>query len=176
VLFNSDFFKNARFSKIKNPAEVVVGTLRLVGGAHFPAPGIGNLSRQAGYMGQELLNPPSVEGWHTGAEWINSGTLMKRINFAADMMSDVSRPGVQSIVNRVREQGDLGPEQLVDVCLDLMGPMEVTETTRQQLVGHAAEGGVLAWAKEGQDENENASNRVAEMLQLIVATREYQYA
>ena len=174
TLFLSDFFKQARFSKIKSPAEMVISTLRLVGGFEFPAPGIGNLSKQPGYMGQELLNPPSVEGWHTGAEWINSGTLMKRINFAADMMSDVSRPGVQSIVNRVREHGDLGPEQLVDLCLDLMGPMEVTETTRQQLVGHAAEGGVLTWSEGGQDQN--AANRVAEMLQLIVATREYQYA
>ena len=27
------------------------------------------------YMGQDLLNPPSVEGWHTGKEWINSGSL-----------------------------------------------------------------------------------------------------
>ena len=77
-------------------------------------------------------------------------------------------------MNRVREQGDLGPEQLVDLCLDLMGPMEVTETTRQQLVGHADEGGVLTWSEGGQDHN--AANRVAEMLQLIVATREYQYA
>src|SRR6266852_4457181 len=32
VLFNSDFFKNARYQHMKSPAEVVVGTLRLVGG------------------------------------------------------------------------------------------------------------------------------------------------
>ncbi|MFQ6029077.1 MAG: DUF1800 family protein, partial [Dehalococcoidia bacterium] len=74
TLFLSDFFKNARFAKIKSPAEVAVGTLRFVGGYEFPAPGIGNLSKEAGYMGQELLNPPSVEGWHTGAEWVNSGS------------------------------------------------------------------------------------------------------
>ena len=57
--------------------------MRLAGGFEFPGPGIGNLAKNPTYMGQELLNPPSVEGWHTGAEWINSGTLMKRINFAA---------------------------------------------------------------------------------------------
>ena len=66
VLFKSDFFKEARFARLKSPAEVVIGTLRLVGGAEFPAPGIGDMSKQAGYMGQDLLNPPSVEGWHTG--------------------------------------------------------------------------------------------------------------
>ena len=62
VLFNSDFFKNARFTKIKSPAETVVSTLRLVGGAEFPAPGIGELSRQPGYMGQELLKPAQRGG------------------------------------------------------------------------------------------------------------------
>src|SRR6266851_1316669 len=31
VLFNSSFFKNARFQHMKSPAEVVVGSLRLVG-------------------------------------------------------------------------------------------------------------------------------------------------
>ena len=36
VLFTSDFFKEARFAKIKSPAEVLVGTLRLVGGYKFP--------------------------------------------------------------------------------------------------------------------------------------------
>ncbi|HZA24632.1 MAG TPA: DUF1800 domain-containing protein, partial [Dehalococcoidia bacterium] len=122
VLFNSDFFKNARFQRLKNPAEVVVGTLKLVGGYDFPAPGIGELSKQATYMGQDLLNPPSVEGWHTGVEWINSGSLMRRINFTADLVGDVSRPGVQSIINRLQAQGDLSPEKFIDTCQDLMGP------------------------------------------------------
>jgi uncharacterized protein (DUF1800 family) len=174
VLLRSDFFKNARFSKIKSPAELVVSTLRLVGGFEFPAPGIGNRSKEPGYMGQELLNPPSVEGWHTGAEWINSGTLMKRINFAADMMGDPGRPGVQTIIDRVAASGALSPEQLVDACLDLMGPLPVTEETRGQLVGHAAESGPLAWGSPA--ETSASTQRVTEMLQLIVATREYQYA
>ncbi len=173
VLFNSDFFKEARFTKVKSPAELVVGTLRLVGGAEFPGPGIGEMSRQAGYMGQDMLNPPSVEGWHTGAEWINSGTLMRRVNFAAEMIADVSRPGVQAIVNRVRQQGELSPEGLVDTCLDLMGPLDVNQETRQELVDHSAEGGTLRWASE--QESRSSTHRVTEMLQLIVSLRDYQY-
>ena len=123
-------------------------------------------------MGQELLNPPSVEGWHTGPEWINSGALMKRINFTADMVGDVTKPGVLSIVDRVRSQGDLSSESFVDACLDLMGPMEVTEETRQELVEHAGESGILGW---GADLDGVSTERVGEMLQLIVSTREYQY-
>ena len=48
VMLNSDAFKNARKTRVKSPAEVVAGTLRLVGGADFPVPGYGELSRAAG--------------------------------------------------------------------------------------------------------------------------------
>ena len=171
VLFNSDFFKNARYARLKNPAEVVVGTMKLVGGYGFPAPGIGELSRQAQYMGQDLLNPPSVEGWHTGVEWINSGSLMRRINFTADLVGDVERPGVQSIVNRLKAQGELSPEAFVDTCLDLMGPLEVNAETRQELIDHTGASGALTWNSEPQ-----AAERVSELLQLIVSLRDYQYA
>ena len=173
TLFRSDFFKNAQFAKIKSPAEVVVGTLRFVGGYRFPGPGIGNLAKEPGYMGQDLLNPPSVEGWHTGTEWINSGSLMKRINFSADMMGDTSKPGVQAIIGRLRDQGELDPDEFVDTCLDLMGPLAVDQANRQQLVDHAQETGDLRWATEAQ--SEQSVQRVGEMLQLVVSLREYQY-
>jgi hypothetical protein len=174
VLFNSDFFKNARFARLKSPAEVVVGTMKLVGGYDFPAPGIGEMSRQANYMGQDLLNPPSVEGWHTGVEWINSGSLMRRINFTADLVGDTSRPGVQSLINRLKGHGDLSAEAFVDACLDLMGPLEVNEETRQELVDHASTGGALKWGTD--QEAKESILRVSEMLQLIVSLRDYQYA
>ena len=63
------------------------------------------LSRQVSYMGQELLNPPSVEGWHTGPEWINSGSIMTRTNFFTDMISDADRPGIQAIIGALQERG-----------------------------------------------------------------------
>jgi len=174
VLFLSDFFKDARFTKIKSPAEVVVGTLRLVGQDKLPPPGIGDLSKQTGYMGQELLNPPSVEGWHTGVEWINSGSLMKRINFVADMLGDISRPGVQRIVDRLQAQGNLGPEELVDRCLELVGPIKAGAATHEQLVEHSAQGGELKWDTEKDVAASTA--RVGELLQLIASVKEFQYS
>jgi len=174
VLFNSDFFKNARFAKIKSPAEVVVGSLRLVGGHDFPAPGIGNMARQAGYMGQDLINPPSVEGWHTGVEWVNSGALMKRINFAAGLMGDVERPGIKMIVDKLRAEGDVSPDDLVDMCLDLVGPLEVSPETRGELVDHASGEGAMTWGTA--QAVEASTQRVGQMLQLIASVSEFQYA
>ena len=174
VLFKSDFFKEARFARLKSPAEVVVGTLKLVGGAEFPAPGIGDLSRQPCYMGQDLLNPPSVEGWHTGAEWINSGSLMRRVNFTADLVGDTSRPGIQNMILRLKAQGSQSAEQLVDGCLDLMGPRDIAPESHKELVDFAAEKGDIGWGSEA--DTQASTERVGELLQLIVSLREYQYA
>ena len=174
VLFNSSFFKEARFKHLKSPAEVVVGSLRFVGGYELPRPGYGDLSMQPAYMGQDLLNPPSVEGWHTGPEWINSGSLMARINFVAGLVGDPSLPGVRAIIDRLKAKGTLSPEQLVDGCLDLLGPVEVGAETRHELVAQAKEWGQTGWASE--TSAKTADKRVGEMLQLIVATREYQFA
>src|SRR5262249_52328927 len=89
-MFNIGLFKDSRYKDLKSPAEVVVGTLRQMGGYEIAMPGYGELSMQPSYMGQDLLNPPSVEGWHTGQEWINSGSLMARINFVAEQVGNTS--------------------------------------------------------------------------------------
>ena len=153
---------------------MVVGTLRLVGGAEFPAPGIGNLSRQTGYMGQEMMNPPSVEGWHTGLEWINSGSIMRRTNFFADMVGDVDRIGVRYIIEDLKSRGELSPEEFVDRCLDLMGPLDVDPESQ---TGAGRPCGFTGAAGLGLGETGRVVDcRVSEMLQLIVALRDYQFA
>jgi hypothetical protein len=172
-MFNSDWFKAARFKHLKSPAEVVVGTLRMMGGYEIPKPGYGELSMQPSYMGQDLLNPPSVEGWHTGPEWINSGALMSRINFVAEQVGNTELPGVKSIIGRLKTHGTLQPEQLVNHCLDLLGPVEVGADTKKELVDQAKEWGQIRWDAA----HEQVSvKHCAELLQLIVATREYQFA
>jgi Protein of unknown function (DUF1800) len=174
TLFTSDFFKNARYKHMKSPAEVVVGTLRQMGGYEIAMPGYGELSMQPSYMGQDLLNPPSVEGWHTGQEWINSGSLMARINFVAEQVGNTSLPGVQAIIKRLQAMGVLEPEELVDSCLDLLGPVEVGADTKKELVEQAKEWGQIRWDTAANAKA--ATKHTGELLQLIVATREYQFA
>ena len=172
LLFNSDFFKAAQFRKVKNPTEVVVSTLRMAGDAALPSPEIYDWANHITYMGQELLNPPSVEGWHSGVEWINSGALMKRTNFVADMVNEVDRPGIRKIIEKAQEQAT-SPEVLVDACLDLLGPLQFNDGTRAELVAHAEQNGVCGG--NGKSDAESAQE-IAEILQLIVSTREYMFA
>jgi hypothetical protein len=123
-------------------------------------------------MGQDLLNPPSVEGWHTGKEWIDTGCLVERINFAAQQVADISKPGVRLIIDRLRTASPLTPERFVEMCTELVGPLTLTNDTRQALLHYARLGGDLRFGTV--EDDANAAKRVSEMLQLIVASREYQ--
>ena len=70
-----------------------------------PKPGIRDIGLQPGYMGQSILDPPSVEGWYTGQEWINSGSLLALINFVADRVADTNLPGVKNIIADMKAEG-----------------------------------------------------------------------
>ena len=179
TLFKSDFFKEAQFKKVKSPSELVAGTIKLVGTYKFPEPNeaIGALGGATSVMGQQLMNPPTVEGWHTGHEWIDGGTLNERINFAVNQLNDLSKPGVQDIVARMSAESDdgkLAPEQFVEMSLELAGHVEVDGSTREGLNRYAQAVGDLSFDTE-QDANNNAIH-IGRMLQLIVSTREYQFA
>ncbi len=174
TLFNSDFFKASMYQKVKSPTEVVVSTLRVTRDFTGPDPRLEALSREPGYMGQDILDPPSVEGWHTGKEWINSGSLVKRVNFVAERVGNVELPGVRAMVDRVAAANgpQMSPGELVDQCLDIMGPLEVSEQTRKELVAHAQTDGSVSWSKADYDKS---ARRAGEVFALIAATREYQF-
>ncbi len=170
TLFNSDFFKNARFAKVKSPAETVAGTMRLVQDFTHPKPGLHPIAMEIRYMGQDLLNPPTVEGWHTGAEWIDSGTLVERINFTADQVGNTNLPGIRAIIERLSSEGVTEPQDFVDRCLDMVGSYQLPDDTRDYLVEHIEKGGRLEAG------TEDYARRVGQTLQLIVATQEFQFA
>jgi uncharacterized protein (DUF1800 family) len=174
ALFNSEYFKSekARFARVKGPVELVVGAVRLAGSYREPTQGIEQVARQAVYMGQGLLQPPSVEGWHEGIEWVDSGALVERVNFVAHELANVENPGVRNIIGRLADDGVLSPEDFVDRCLDLMGPMEVSEETRASLVEFAAHQGDLSL--HGHQPGDEAEKRVGGLLSLASATKEFQ--
>jgi uncharacterized protein (DUF1800 family) len=177
TLFNSDYFKSekARFARVKGPIELVVGAVRMAGSYQQPTFGADQLARQSFYMGQGLLQPPSVEGWHEGPEWIDSGALVERVNFVSKEMGNVMNPGVRSIIDRLAAQGgSLTAEALVDQCLDLIGPLEVSDATREVLIEFAHKQGEVNLA--GHQPGDDAEQKVGDILRLMTATREYQLA
>jgi hypothetical protein len=97
---------------------------------------------------------------------------MSRINFVAAQIGNPDLPGVQAIISRLKAQCTKSAEQLVTNCLDLLGPVEVSANTKKELTDAAKQWGDISWDGAGA---KNAAQRAAEMLQLIAATREYQF-
>ena len=117
------------------------------------------------------MNPPTVEGWHSGREWINSGTLVERINFTAAQVGNTKLPGIMAIIDHLASEGPtISPQRLVDGCLEMLGTYELAEETRNLLIADAEQGDSLSTG------TEEFPQRVGQMLQMIVATQEFQFA
>ena len=97
-------------------------------------------------------------------EWLDTGTLMERINFASEQLGDASKPGVRAMVERIAgdDTDDAAPEALVERCLDQMGALAASDDTRSALL-------MLAGQEDGATER-----NITQMLRLAAASREFQ--
>ena len=173
ALFNSSYFQSqdSWYSKVKSPVELVAGVLRLTGEFNRPRREIIDRYFQASYMGQFLNNPPSVEGWHQGTDWLDTGTLVERVNFASQQIGDSTKPGIQAMIERIASTPNnvASPENLISVCLEEMGVISVEDDTMRVLID---------FASQGHDQPINASNdgaqKISATLQMVASTKEFQ--
>ncbi len=173
ALFNSSYFQSqdSWYSKVKSPVELVAGVLRLTGEFNRPRREIIDRYFQASYMGQFLNNPPSVEGWHQGTDWLDTGTLVERVNFASQQIGDSTKPGIQAMIERIASTPNnvASPENLISVCLEEMGVISVEEDTMKVLID---------FASQDHDQPINASNdgaqKISAALQMVASTKEFQ--
>ena len=173
VLLRSDFFKEARFERVKSPTEFVANVLKISGDYRYPDPGLESFEGTLIAMGQKLMDPPTVEGWHTGKEWIDGGTLTERVNFAVDTLSDPSKPGFQELVDELSsDEQPISPSVFVQAILDHLCRLEVSDETRATLEAHA----ITQGAPHFDDDPEGSIQKVVQMLTLAVSTREFQFS
>ena len=176
MLFNSDFFKSkaCRYKKIKSPAELVAGILRITEEFDVPRIELSERNSQISFMGQQLFNPPSVEGWHQGLEWIETGSLTERVSFVCKQLGDTSKPGIKKIVNNILGSGEekITSESCVNRCLDELGALEVSQSIRETLLEFVEDTGLSKT-------NLSADRRLAEkklstILSVVGSTPEFQ--
>jgi uncharacterized protein (DUF1800 family) len=94
ILRSKQFYSRAAYrQRIKSPVEFSAGLVRML---EVPRPALNPLALSAACdaQGQELFAPPNVEGWVGGPVWINSGTLLERTNWAADVVWGRSENGL----------------------------------------------------------------------------------
>ena len=177
-LFKSDFFKSeqARYQRVKSPAELMAGVLRLTEEFDRPKIDMNPTHLQATFMGQWLLNPPSVEGWHWGPEWIDSGALVERVNFASERLGNLDSPGVRTMVDRIATDNpsELTPEGLIEGALDVLSLTDVSEKTQSALIEFAE--AQLSEMNRSSDSESKSRQHIANVLRLVGATPEFQRA
>ncbi|MCL0054958.1 DUF1800 domain-containing protein [Dehalococcoidia bacterium] len=175
-LFNSDFFKQAQYKRVKSPAELVAGTIRLMGTNKYPEPDFSELGEYfTRVTGQALMTPPTVEGWHTGMEWIDGGTLTERVNFAVSQVEDTSSPGLRDISERLSKNSSVfSPEYMVDGCLEMMGVANSSDDVRGPLIDYVKSEGDLY--KLSEEDYEEFVRKISNILKLVVSTIDYQFA
>jgi len=121
-IFSIDAFYSTKAYRalVKSPAELTAQTLRATGA---DAKGFLAAANAMAPMGQVLFYPPNVAGWPGGTSWINSSTLLNRINFANTAAHRGSAPT---------------PVPTVDQLAANLVDGNVTSTTRDGLHAFAA--------------------------------------
>jgi len=175
ILSSSAFYSAAAFhSKIKSPVEFTVTALRTLD-APFSATN-NTLIGATRAMGQDLFNPPNVKGWPGGKTWMNTMTLVNRVNFAGSIAYEMGRRGTLSghlrrgIAAYGTAPGGLNtPEQLVDALWGMLLPgHSPTPQTRDALLGYARD--------QGNPGSVNFDAKAGGLVSLILSTPEYQLA
>ena len=78
TIFSADWFYDEKniAAKIKSPIELIAGMFRVVPTTFENTDSIVFIQRT---LGQILLNPPNVAGWNGGRSWIDSSSLLFRM-------------------------------------------------------------------------------------------------
>ena len=73
-----------RYARYAWPVEYVTRAIKEVGWQNLS---LDRVRSPLANMGQLLYEPPNVAGWHLGANWFSTGTMLARMNFAATLAS-----------------------------------------------------------------------------------------
>ena len=197
ILASRHFYSEHAFrQKIKSPVEYVLGAVKTVyEGQPPPQP----LVRRLDLMGQQLFAPPNVKGWPGGQAWLNTSTVLARVNFAqalvmGDLWNDTTRgdefqpqfepptiPGQPD----VKMPEEPPPPENVDVArltrqAKAAKPDEVVRVLIDALlpggVGDAARTKLTTFVADGKPAGDKLDRRVREAAHAILSMPEYQLA
>jgi len=132
AIFVSDefFSERAFFSLVKQPTELVVGAIRMLGGSYNQGTGdrgSNTLSQLARNMGQDLFAPPDVAGWDFNLGWVNTASMLERFNFANSYVSNrnTTNPGIFVTNDQLLSITKGSAKKTVKRYLSRLGPLSV---------------------------------------------------
>ena len=116
-------------------------------------------------MGQFPFGPPDVAGYPQGLEWAGTSPMLARYNTANSILYGAAGT---TIVNQLTQGQDVSTAaKLVDLLAAQMGPVTLTNSTRQALINYVNSGGYTGTATQVQSKTRGATH-------LLVSAPEYQ--
>ena len=161
ILLSSQFRDPASYYRRYSwPAEFVVRAIKEVGWTGFS---VNDALTPLVNMGQQLLEPPDVNGWELGRGWFTTGAMLARMNFAAQLATN------QKFNLRDAFRGEAAtPDALLETALGRLSAAPYATGSRAALLEYINAGG--AWtASEAQ-----LANKGAGVVHLIIGSGEYQ--
>jgi hypothetical protein len=134
ILTSAEFYSARAYrAKIKSPTELVAGTIRSLGIETDGNP----LLHLSDGMGQVLFNPFDVSGWPGGAAWVNSSTILQRINFGNLVATARRRTFNFDPFQEIARQGITTAEGAVDFFLSVLLDGNIPSQERNILLTYA---------------------------------------
>ena len=132
AIFTSDefFSERAFFSLVKQPVELTVGAIRMLGGTYNQGTagrGSNTLQTLSRNMGQDLFAPPDVAGWDPNLAWVNTASMLERFNFANTYLTNrnTTNPGIFVTNDQLKSITKASSKKTVKRFLSRLGPLSV---------------------------------------------------
>jgi uncharacterized protein (DUF1800 family) len=143
------------------PVEYVVRAIKETGWNGFS---VDTARTPLANMGQNLFEPPDVNGWDLGRGWFSTGAMLARMNFASTLAANQR-------FNLARDAGAFrsSADNVMGYFMSRFTPAPFDSQPRNELMSYLNAGG--SWS--GSDAQVNA--RAAGLTRLILGSAEYQF-
>ena len=169
ILTSEEFYTEQAYrSKIKSPSELIAGTIRALG---IESTVTYQVRKYMGPMGQELFNPFDVSGWPENEEWINSSTLLNRLNFVNAVAEGNRRHFDYDLVNMIDLRTMSETKDVVDHFVNILLDGEISEEEKGIYIAY------LDGLLKGEDlQTGLTKDRLASLVYLVMSSPDYQLA
>jgi uncharacterized protein (DUF1800 family) len=161
ILLSPEFRDPSNYYKRYSwPVEFVVRSIKEVGWNGFS---LNSALDPLINMGQQLFEPPDVNGWELGPGWFSTGGMLARMNFASTLAAN------QRINLRDQVRGQVtSPESLLSYMVDRLTPSEFASDSYSALLDYTRAG--PAWT--GSDNQ--LATKASGLAHLIAGSGDYQ--
>ncbi len=160
-LFLSEAFLTSHFQRYSWPAEYVARAIKEIG---WNGLSVDAAMTPLANMGQQLYEPPDVNGWELGPGWISTASMLARMNLSSTLAAN-QRFNLARDAQPYRQS----PEKLLTYLLGRFPTMGFSNTATTAMLDYLRSG--PAWT--GSDTQ--LQTKTAGLARLIVGAGEYQF-